>query len=759
MPGTQPSAQERQRVLEEVVVTAQKREQNLQEVPLAVTVVGSETLANDGNRVDLQSIQALVPSLTYRRGSGNRESTLIMRGVGTVSFSTAAEPAVATVIDGVVLSRSGQAFNELADIERIEVLKGPQGTLFGKNASAGVINVVTKGPTEEFEATAQLSWFEDQEVRFKSSISGPLSEKLGVRLNGFTGTFDGHLRNIFLDEDAQGYDRSGLRAVARYDATDNLSFKLIGDFMERDDSCCADVLSGPPSDALNTLLQAGTGKGEETRELNQDQPAVNKGDAWGGQLNTTLDFANGHAFTSITAFRNWEDVLMFDLDFGPNSVPTGPLFVNTVGGFFGANGIVDLGITEVDQFTQELRVNSPSDQLVEYTAGLYYFTSDLARTFTRTVSTCTSSTLPVDPVIGAAPCTVADSTITTNFGTAFIDVEVENIAAFGNASINLTDDLTLLAGGRFTRDDLSYSHERITDFEPSGPGVAPAFAKSDSIDDTDFSVRLGLQYGLSDNVSSYLTFTQGYKGPAFNVFFNMGENNSPPIGAEEADAFELGLKSTLLEDLLVANLAAWHAEYENFQANSFINIGGVLTTNLTNAGTVETSGVEADLTWEPLDSLSFNASVVYTEAEVTGVNIPEGATREQIDSLNTRIGTPLPFAPEWAVSARGKYWVRLPDAPFDIAFEGHYRFQSETASTIFVTDLDDSVFRIDDYGIFNASASLVSDDDTYALILHLRNVTDESYVSTVSGGFDAGARLQIPRDADRYWGVTGRVRF
>ena len=125
-----------ERVIEEVIVTAQKREQNLQEVPLSVSVVSGADLDNDGNRVDLQSIQALVPSLSYRRGSGNRESTLIMRGVGTVSFSTAAEPAVATVIDGVVLSRSGQAFNELADIERIEVLKGPQGMLFGKNASA-----------------------------------------------------------------------------------------------------------------------------------------------------------------------------------------------------------------------------------------------------------------------------------------------------------------------------------------------------------------------------------------------------------------------------------------------------------------------------------------------------------------------------------------------------------------------------------------------------------------------------------------------
>ena len=251
VPDKPATAQER--VIEEIIVTSQKREQSLQEVPISVSVLGGAELDNGGNLMDLQSIQAQVPALTYRRGSGNRESSLIIRGIGTVSFSTAAEPAVATVIDGVVLSRSGAAFNELADIERIEVLKGPQGTLFGKNASAGVINIITKGPTEDFEASAQASYFERSEVRLKTSISGPVSDSVGVRLNGFYGTFDGHLDSVFTGERAQGYDRSGLRGVVEWDASDALTVSFIGDYMSRDDNCCADVLSGPPSDALNTI--------------------------------------------------------------------------------------------------------------------------------------------------------------------------------------------------------------------------------------------------------------------------------------------------------------------------------------------------------------------------------------------------------------------------------------------------------------------------------------------------------------------------
>ena len=393
------------------------------------------------------------------------------------------------------------------------------------------------------------------------------------------------------------------------------------------------------------------------------------------------------------------------------------------------------------------------------TLGAYYFTSDLDRTFTRTVSTCIDSTLPVNPAVGAAPCNVTDSTIITNFGTAFIDVEVDNFAVFGNAEYPLTDNLDAIFGARFTDDEISYNHRRITDFQPSGPGVAPAFALSDSEDDTDFSIRAGLRYAFNDDVTSYLTYTQGYKGPAFNVFFNMGANNAPVIDAEEADAFELGLKATALGGALRANVAAWYAEYENFQANSFININGVLTTNLTNAGTVETKGIEADITWDPTDNLSLAASIVFTDAEVDDVNIPAGATPDQIASLESRIGTPLPFAPDVAFNVTASYFVPLESAPFDLVFDTSFNYQDEVASTIFVTDLDNSVNRIDDYGIWNANASIVSKDERHALTLHLRNITDESYVSTVSGGFDAGARLQIPRDADFYWGLTARVSF
>jgi len=191
-------------LLEEIIVTAQKREQSLQEVPLAVTVLGQDQIdASFGENIE--ALQALVPSVSFRTGNTTRNSALTVRGIGTVSFSIGAEPSVSTVVDGVVLGRSGQAFGDLYDLERVEVLRGPQGTLFGKNASAGVVNLVTRKPSNEFEGYVKASVFEDNEYIVKGRVSGPVSERLNASITAFTSEFDGFIRNVFNNQDVNGY--------------------------------------------------------------------------------------------------------------------------------------------------------------------------------------------------------------------------------------------------------------------------------------------------------------------------------------------------------------------------------------------------------------------------------------------------------------------------------------------------------------------------------------------------------------------------
>jgi iron complex outermembrane receptor protein len=230
--------------IEEIVVTATKREENVQDVPVAVSVLSSETIANS-HAVGMEGLQSLIPSVSFRKGNTTRNSTVTVRGIGTISFSTAAEPSVATVVDGVVLGRSGQAFGDLYDIERLEVLRGPQGTLFGKNASAGVVNITTKRPSDELEGTVDLSFFQDNETRIKGRVSGPFSDNARGSLTLFKGDFDGYIRNVYTNEMTSGYDRSGVRAMLEYEPTDTVSVLFIYEDYDADDECCADIEALP----------------------------------------------------------------------------------------------------------------------------------------------------------------------------------------------------------------------------------------------------------------------------------------------------------------------------------------------------------------------------------------------------------------------------------------------------------------------------------------------------------------------------------
>lgn len=738
--------------IEEITVTAQKRPESLLDVPIAVTTISSQQIENAGNLIDIQSIENLVPSLQIRRGNGNRESTLIMRGLGTISFSSVAEPSVAAVLDGVVFARAGQAFNELVEIERIEVLRGPQGTLFGKNASAGVVNVISKGPTEENEASFDFMYFEDDEFRVRASMAGPLSDTVRYRLNAFQGTFDGHINNVFDGEPTMGYDRAGIRGQLAVDASDDLSLLFIADFNTRNDRCCADVLSGGATTPIGIDLEAGTGDGVESRTINQDHITDDRGDAWGVQMNADLDnFWGDHTFTSITAFRYWEALSTLDLDFGPNSFERGPVYEHT-GGFF-EQGIRDNGSIEVEQFTQEFRISSPGGEILDYTVGLYYFRSDVLRDYQRNAAACIDGG---DGVLDL--CGQGDGVITRGFANAVFNPVVDNFALFGQGTYRVADDWRLIFGGRYTSDDIEYDFRRIRETEPGTVGLGAPFVFEGSTDNTDFSIRAGVQWDTTEDLMTYFTYSQGYKGPAFNLFLNFREAVSAPIAEETADAYEIGFKSSLFGGSVILNGAIYHSIYDNFQANNFIIFDGAFITNLTNAGKVKSEGFELDFIAQPTENLSLTGGLAYTDATIDEFFlIEENPTPERLAEKAANEGTRLAFAPEWALNIAGDYFVEL-SGPFDMVLSAQYNYQSEMFTDIF--QQDDSPRQVDSHGILNAAVRLQSGDAKYAVTLHLKNLTDESYVTGVSGSvLDRGDRLQIPRDADRYFGIAVSAQF
>ena len=739
--------------VEEIVVTAQKVEENVQDVPIAITAVSGDRL-DQAVVFSLENISTVVPSVTFRKGTTSANSAIVMRGVGTISFSVAAEPSVSTVVDGVVLSRSGQAFMDLVDIQRLEVLRGPQGTLFGRNASAGLVNIVSEGGTDDFQAEVNADWFEGEEYRLRAALSGPIAENLTARLTGFYGSFDGNITNINggRNEKVNGYERYGVRGIMDYDDGGN-RVRLIADYYKANDDCCADVTGasrGAQQDAeLN--LPGGVAIGEKQRFINHNLVTSTEDEQWSLTGSGDFDISDTHTLSVVLGYRNWFNRELREGDFLPR-----PLV--------GVGELHDDGVVKTEQLSAEIRIASDQTKPFFYQAGVFAWQSDNSQDFTRRNITCASSTLPVDPRTGARPCNINDR-VNTLFpsATSRSDVRSVNYAIFSQATYRFTEQLSLTGGLRYTWDDLEFTHTRApgvnlaTGLPATGPGVTgnPAggtIASGGNGTNTsrgattngNLSGRAVIQFEPTEDIMLYGSYTRGYKGPAFNVFFNhTAPNNARPIDEELSDSFEIGAKTQFLDNRVQLNVSAFTVTYDGFQANNFIIVNGATVSNLTNAGSVKSEGFEADLLVAPIDGLNLRASAAYADARVKEFN-PNPLT----NAPDARNGTRLPLAPEFVWTLGGDYTTDLGDAA-RLYLNTDFRHTSSQFSDL------GNAGPIDSYGIWNASVGVSDPEDKYRLTFHARNIADVGYVLL---NVENGRRLQIPRDADRYVGVSLRIR-
>jgi iron complex outermembrane receptor protein len=739
--------------VEEIVVTAQKVEENVQDVPIAITAVSGDRL-DQAVVFSLENISTVVPSVTFRKGTTSANSAIVMRGVGTISFSVAAEPSVSTVVDGVVLSRSGQAFMDLVDIQRLEVLRGPQGTLFGRNASAGLVNIVSEGGTDNFQAEVNADWFEGEEYRLRAALSGPIAENLTARLTGFYGSFDGNITNINggTNRKVNGYERYGVRGIMDYDDGGN-RVRLIADYYKADDDCCADVTGasrGAQQDAeLN--LPGGVAIGEKQRFINHNLVTSTEDEQWSLTGSGDFEISDTHTLSVVLGYRNWFNRELREGDFLPR-----PLV--------GVGELHDDGVVKTEQVSAEIRIASDQTKPFFYQAGVFAWQSDNSQDFTRRNVTCASSTLPVDPRTGARPCNLNDRVNTLfPFATSRSDVRSVNYAIFSQATYRFTEQLSLTGGLRYTWDDLEFTHTRApganatTGLPAAGPGVVanPAGGlvasggngtntSRGSTTNGNLSGRAVIQFEPTEDIMLYGSYTRGYKGPAFNVFFNhTAPNNARPIDEELSDSFEIGAKTQFLDNRVQLNVAAFTVTYDGFQANNFIVVNGATVSNLTNAGTVKSEGFEADLLVAPIDGLNLRASAAYADARVKEFN-PNPLT----NAPDARNGTRLPLAPEFVWTLGGDYTTDLGDAA-RLYLNTDFRHTSSQFSDL------GNAGPIDSYGIWNASVGVSDPEDKYRLTFHARNIADVGYVLL---NVENGRRLQIPRDADRYVGVSLRIR-
>ncbi len=722
-------------ILEEVVVTAQKRTENLQDVPVAVTAISADTI--ERNRiVSIEDISNISTSVNWQRGLTSSNSTVSIRGMGTINFGTGVESSVGIVQDGVVLSKQNEAFGDLFNLDRIEVLRGPQGTLFGKNTSAGVIHLITKAPTEEFEGKADLFYGSFDEVIARGTMSGALSESGNVlgRVTAYYRTVDGNVNNLYDGSKLNGIDKSyGIRAKLYFEASDNLNFMLIGDYSNLESDCCAEPyrtlppntnIFGIPDPAFNVnAAAAGAEISESSLDTSIDAPAFGNYEGSGVSLQINYDFAGDIRLTSITSVRQWEEQNNNDIDWSPISV-------------FQING----GNKEQDTFTQEIRLNSTADNPLQYVAGFFYYDNKAVNDFNRTFFEVLKH----------------DFNTTNN---------TLNYAFFGNLQYSLDTGTTLAIGGRWQREEIDYQ----ANAQRTGFNTADYPDLQTSFKDTDTTFKASIQQSFGESSMVYGSFSQGYKGQALDLGSGLKLSTAElfPIAPETVDSWEIGLKSEFLDHRLRLNIVGFYSDFKNFQTQAFDS--EALTFRIINAGDVRSKGIEIESQFAASDSIVLTFNGTFQDIEIINmvdVGCYAGQTEAQgcLPIPDSRrkgqsvVGGTLPNAPDTKIYLGGD-WTGLIGN-----FEGHanlnYTWQSEV-----LYELNQNPLAVQDsFGVLNMSFGMQPAQGGFEATLYVNNVLDQSYVSSIRApgglwGGSTGTVHQIPRGSERTWGIRVGYTF
>ena len=445
---TLPILAQSTRPIEEILVTATKRAQTLQEVPIAVSVVEREVLGK-AHIQDIKDLQSLIPSLRITQLQQTGNTNFIIRGFGNGANNAGIEPSVGVFIDGVYRSRSSAALFDLPNLERIEVLRGPQSTLFGKNASAGVISVITAKPDRDgFSGSTSLTIGDFNEVIAKADITGPLSDTVAFTLSGSFNQRDGYFKDLNSGGEYNEHDRFGLRGQLLFQPRDKLEFRFIADYDEIDEACCgvSNLVNGPTGGAIVAIGGQILPEAPFARAQFFDFEPVNKIENSGASLQIDYDFATA-TLTSITSLRNQRKIENGDVDF------TSARLINP-----------NAGDTDIDTFTQEVRLSSSDGAAVDWMIGGFYFDEDveLESVLAYDVDFRSYADILAGGIPGNSPFNLIEGGIGLPPGTFFapgqgrfemFTQDNEAFSIFGQLDIHIMDDrATLTLGANYTDD-------------------------------------------------------------------------------------------------------------------------------------------------------------------------------------------------------------------------------------------------------------------------------------------------------------------
>ncbi len=753
---------------DEIIVTATKRAENIQDVPISITAYGAEFIEKSGV-ADIHDVALYSPNFTISSSSQLTNNRITIRGVGSVG-SAGIEPSVGVFIDGIYYPKPGSVIGNLMDIQSFEVLRGPQGTLFGRNTPMGALNITTKDPSfSGFGGNIELGYGSENRYVVGASANVPLGENVALRVTGKYTDRDGYGKSLITGNNIGGRDNLNLRAKLLFEPTDALSIKLTGDYGKiNSGGASIEYLNDTSSPVFLGTLAALSGldprlAGIDATQLLTADPydhdvyqdhrdfLTDKQYGFSGDISYELD--SGHTIRSITSFRNWqansfESAIRLPIQLFPRK-----------------NGY------DNDTFSEEFQILSPTDGAFNYLAGLFYYNEKyhISQDFDLGEQFCIPVVLGVTGSLPIAQACAAGQQIDASDGE--FDQKLTSYAAFAQGTYNVNDQFSVTFGGRYTKDD------KTADFSNTinNPFVIALSVRDNEIQnnlsidefgfgDSKFTYFLNASYDMTDDIMVFATTSTGFKSGGFNTdgTFPALTRQQRIFGPENTTNYELGMKSDLFDGALRLNATLFHMDIKGYQDRAFDGISFLVR----NVGSLKQQGIELDATWKPMDQLMVIGGLSYLDSEFTDYQnaspLPGGLPQDLT-------GTRAHFAPEWQYSAVADWSDELEAfGGTEYFLRGEYQYVGTQNIGAGTNQNPQSIQK--GYGLINARVGLRSDDDQWEFSIWGKNLGDKGYCMTIFdqpfssqlGGLDPVANTQPQRCAvgnPLTYGAELKVRY
>ncbi len=688
-------------ILEEIIVIAQKREENVQDVGIAITVFTGQQLTKLGITKNVD-IAGQTPGLIFSEGSEQLVTISNIRGVSQNDVGFHLEPPNAVYVDQAYVSVLSAANFQLFDTERVEVLKGPQGTLFGRNATGGLLHFISRAPDSEFGGYGDLQYGDNSQLRFEGAIGGALGDTTSARVSFLTDSYDGFAHNTTLDKDFRGRDETAVRAQLQFDPNDDVSIRIIGFYGNQDTELgYKHSANGVNEDGLLVSLPWdqnfwGNCPGCDPsghRDSSAD-PFIGNQDFEGSFEAETYSFTgildwdiNDMTFTSITHYLDYEADHFEDGEMAPRP------------------GFNLESKQDTDNFTQEFQLKGSSLH-TRWITGLYYLNREAQ--VQEDVMVNLQYFDDVLSTFGAIPPGFIAGFGTTDRLLSNWKMKTSSLAAFAQLEYDLTPDWMLVAGLRYTDDDLDFEFVSIEaiDGYPIGPdGLLGQTQAKDSMGENDWSGKLALEWSPNESWMTYLSYSRGTKSGGWNAPFLGGEVTD--FGSETLDSIEIGFKSMFMKRRARLNAAAFYYDYKDYQSFTFVN----LAAQVSNVD-AKVSGMEVEFFVSPGSGWDIGVGLSLLDTKIKDVVLPSQRVTDR----------DMPLAPGTSFNAMlRKAWP---------AFGGEFAVMVDYVwlDDHFSEALNNPSGLIESYGLANARLSFVTGDDHWEFALMVRNLGDEEYL-------------------------------